>query len=100
MNLFGKLGIKHSVIIDDDSNKSGNNLKMQQDVNQMIVASRNAFTKHIAMVPGNLELLLDIKTHARSDQKPQAILLKYDSGAIERENIQALIDIVNQCIKN
>lgn len=98
MNLFGKLGIKHSVIIDDDSDKTGNKLRMQQDVNQMIVDSRNAFTKQIVTIPGNLELLLDIKVRARSDQKPQAILLKYDSGAIAEENIQALIDIVDQCL--
>jgi len=71
---------------------------MQQDVNQMIVDSRNAFTKQIVTIPGNLELLLDIKVRARSDQKPQAILLKYDSGAIAEENIQALIDIVDQCL--
>lgn len=98
MNLFGKLGITHSVIIDDDSDKSGNKLRMQQDVNQMIADSRNAFTKQIVTIPGNLELLLDIKVRARSDQKPQAILLKYDSGTIAEENIQALIDIVDQCL--
>ena len=71
---------------------------MQQDVNQMIADSRNAFTKQIVTIPGNLELLLDIKVRARSDQKPQAILLKYDSGTIAEENIQALIDIVDQCL--
>lgn len=98
MNLFGKLGIRHSVIIDDDSDKTGNKLKMQQDVNQMIENLRNDFTVRIEHIPGNLELLLDTKLRARSDQKPQAILLKYDSGAIAPDKIQALIGIVNRCI--
>ena len=99
MNLFGKLGIKHSVIIDDDSNKAGENLKMQQAVNDMIEQSRNTFTKNIVTVPGNLELLLGIKLNARSDQKPQAILLQYDNGNIAKDKIQSLVDIVNECLK-
>lgn len=99
MNLFGKLGIRHSVIIDDDSDKTGNKLKMQHDINQMIEELRNDFTDHIEYIPGNLELLLDTRLKARSDQKPQAILLKYDSGAIGADRIQALAEIVKRCIQ-
>lgn len=99
MNLFGKLGIRHSVIMDDDSDKTGEQLKLQQDVNQMIRDSKNDFTSHVVTVPGNLELLLDIKLGARSDQKPQALLLKYDSGAIDSQRIQSLVSIVEQCLK-
>ncbi len=64
----------------------------------MIENLRNDFTVRIEHIPGNLELLLDTKLKARSDQKPQAILLKYDSGAIVSDKIQALVDIVNRCI--
>ena len=99
MNLFGKLGIRHSVMMDDDSDKTGEQLKLQQDVNQMIRDSKNDFTNHIVTVPGNLELLLDIKLGARSDQKPQALLLKYDSGAIDSQRIRSLVSLVEQCLK-
>ena len=99
MNLFGKLGIRHSVMMDDDSDKTGEQLKLQQDVNQMIRDSKNDFTNHIVTVPGNLELLLDIKLGARSDQKPQALLLKYDSGAIDSQRIRSLVALVEQCLK-
>jgi predicted ATP-dependent endonuclease of OLD family len=99
MNLFGKLGIRHSVMMDDDSDKTGEQLKLQQDVNQMIRDSKNDFTSHIVTVPGNLELLLDIKLGARSDQKPQALLLKYDSGAIDSQRIRSLVALVEQCLK-
>lgn len=99
MNLFGKLGIKHSVIIDDDSNKTGNALAMQQEINQMIEDSRNTFTEHIMKIPGNLELLLGTSLKVRSDQKPQALLLKYDKGQIEKERIQCLVNIINTCLQ-
>ncbi len=100
MNLFGKLGINHSVIIDDDTNKNGEEREMQQEVNKMIETSKNDFTKTIIKIPGNLELLLDIKVRARSDQKPQAILMQYDNGNIKMEKIQALANLVNRCISN
>ena len=98
MNLFGKLGIKHSVIIDDDSNKTGKELEKQQDVNQMIDDSKNEFTHHIAKIPGNLELLLDINLSVRTDQKPQALLLSYDCGAINSNRIQDFISIIKEAL--
>lgn len=98
MNLFGKLGIKHSVIMDDDSNKNGNELAIQQDINQMIYDSKNEFTSRIVTIPGNLELLLNIKLSERADQKPQALLLKYDSGAIDHSRIQDLVSIIKQAL--
>ena len=71
---------------------------MQQEVNKMIEDSKNTFTKTVIKIPGNLESLLGIKVRARSDQKPQAILMQYDNGNIEVEKIKKLVDIVISCI--
>ena len=98
MNLFGKMGIRHSVIIDDDMNKTGVQREIQQEVNQILENSKNDFTKKIVKIPGNLELFLGIKASVRSDQKPQAILMKYDNGNIKEENIKALVNLVKLCI--
>ena len=98
MNLFGKLGIRHSVIIDDDSDKKGNRLQMQQDINQMILDSKNEYTEKVITIPENLESFLNTQLNLPSYQKPQAILMKYDNGEISEERISAFINLVNQSL--
>lgn len=98
MNLFGKLGIRHSVIIDDDSDKEGTQLQMHQEINQMILDSKNEYTEKIITIPENLESFLNTQLNLVSHQKPQAILTKYDNGEISEERISAFINIVNQSL--
>jgi hypothetical protein len=100
MNLFGNLGISHSVIYDDDQNKTGEDLKMQTDCNELINASRNQFTTCIESIAGNLELFLGIDTNSRSDKKAQIVLYSYDTGAIQQDRINDYISIIKKCLPN
>ena len=100
MNLFGNLGISHSVIYDDDQNKTGEDLKMQTDCNELINASRNQFTTCIESIAGNLELFLGIDTNSRSDKKAQIVLYSYDTGAIQQDRIDDYISIIKKCLPN
>ena len=95
MNLFEKLGIKHTVIIDDDSNKKGEELKCQKEINEMIFACKNDYTTNVVTVPGNLERLLGVSLTGSATQKPQNLLFKYDNNEIPKENIDKFIGIVN-----
>ena len=98
MNLFGKLGITHTVIIDDDCNKKGDELKFQKEINEMINSSKNSYTTNVVTVPGNLEQLLGIATTSNGNQKPQNILFKYDNDEIPKENIDKFINIINAAL--
>jgi len=98
MNLFGKLGITHSVIIDDDSNKSGEQGEIQKEINMLIEATENQYTRRIEKISGNLELFLGITDKLRSDKKAQAILFAFESGAIQPDRITELVELVQRCL--
>ena len=98
MNLFEKLGIFHSVLIDDDSNKTGDEAALQTEVNGLIETSRNMFTLAIEKIGGNLEYFLGLNSNVPSSKKPQEILLAYERGEISQDRICAFADIVQKCI--
>lgn len=100
MNLFGKLGICHSVIIDSDNNKTDKKLKFHEELNALIETSKNTYTQHIEKIDGNLELFLGIDAKVSGDKKAQVILLAYESGKISRDKIDAFAEIVQRCLKN
>lgn len=89
MNLFGRLGIAHSVLFDDDLNRGYHN-----DVNNLIDNSRNSFTVNIGRIPDNLESYLGLQCTANTSKKPQSILFALEKGQISQANIQQFCALV------
>ena len=95
MNLFGRLGIPHSVLHDNDGSGKGNT---HQILNASIQSSRNEFTKRISVIEENLEHLLGLNEKTRSDRKPQQALYAYEIGSISESAISEFCEIVSACI--
>jgi len=89
MNIFGALGISHSVLFDGDNN-SGKHEK----INEFINSNRNSYSKGIKMFENDIESFLGIDKPARNDLKPLNLLLKYESGEISDEKIDELKRII------
>lgn len=84
MNLFGKLGIRHSVVFDDDNDKDEHS-----DINELIeVDSKNEFTHLVARIPEDLEAFLGVPECKNKDKKPQNILYNLEKGFIDKERIK------------
>lgn len=98
MNLFGKLGISHSVIFDDDQNTTGDTKQKHKDFNDLILMSRNLFTTRIESLAGNLEVFLGIDAHSRPDKKAQIVLYNYDAGLISKDRIADFISILKKSL--
>ena len=96
MNLFGRLGIPHSVLHDRDSKGKSNT---HQVLNAGIQDSKNKFTKCISMVEENLENLLNLNEKTRSDRKPQQALYAYETGCIDEAAMSGFCEIVSSCIR-
>lgn len=79
MNLFGRLGITHSVLYDDDLFREYHN-----DINRLIDNSGNLFTVHIGQIPNNLEAFLGLPNTPIASKKPQRILYALERGQISQ----------------
>ncbi len=84
MNLFGNLGIKHSILMDRDENPT------QQIVNDFIESCRNEHTSKIDLFEKDLEGFLGIATVRRKDLKPLNIMYQNSIGAISEDKIKDL----------
>jgi len=93
MNLFGKLGISHSVLYDKDSNA-----EFQEFVNNFITGNKNAYTKTIETFKKDIEGFLGIESPSRKsrkprkDQKPLNLLIKLKNNEISDKKINELMD--------
>lgn len=85
MNLFGNLGITHSVLFDRDSDTD-----IQQIVNKFLESNKNEYTKVIKTFHKDLEDFLEIKEAPRKDLKPLNVLTKLKNGEIKEEKIDKL----------
>lgn len=87
LNLFGHLGIKHSVLMDKD-----NDPDIQTEVNDFILNQQNTFTHKIDTFPVDLEDFLGItKPHKdRNDLKPLNVILHYNNAQIAQQKIDDL----------
>ncbi len=94
MNLFGYLGIDHSVLMDSDNNQ------VQELINNFINDNRNDFTLKIHLFPDDLESYLGISAPKRKDLKPLNIMHKYSKGEIHDDKIKELRNLVNDLITN
>lgn len=91
MNLFGKLGITHSVLMDSDNDKD-----VHKYINNFIEDNKNEFTWHINSFDTDLEAFLGIDKPDRADLKPLNIMMKHKQGNITVAKIAELKEIINQ----
>lgn len=94
MNLFGKLGIKHSIIIDSDADAD-----IHSYINSFLNDNKNEYTSRIYCFQKDLEDFFNIKAPSRKDLKPLNIMKKYSSGEILGNKIDELYDIIISLVK-
>src|SRR5699024_7419839 len=85
MNLLGKLGLKHSVLMDSDNEED-----IHGYLNDFIQNNRNEKTLNIDYFEDDLEAFLEIKKPNRRDLKPLNIMMKLHNGEIEEGKIDEL----------
>jgi len=93
MNLFGKLGITHSVLMDSDNDKD-----VHKYINDFIEDNRNEFTWHIKNFDTDLETFLGIDKPNRADLKPLNLMMKHKQGNIAEAKIAELKELINHLI--
>jgi len=85
MNLFNKLEISHSVLMDKD-----NDPDIHSEINQFIENNQNDSTDKIEYFDKDLEDFLEIDKPSRKDLKPMNVMLKYSNGEIDPAKISLL----------
>lgn len=93
MNLFGKLGIKHSVLFDGDNNRD-----RHRKINEFIEKHRNTYTLKLHQFEGEFEDFLCIKKVSDRYKKPLNVMWHYLNNKIEAKKIDELIEIINDLI--
>ncbi|HOX38632.1 MAG TPA: AAA family ATPase [Candidatus Brocadiia bacterium] len=93
MNLLATLGIRHSVIHDDD-----NNSNEHADVNQLIQDSKSQFTVAVSAVPSDVEAFLGVPKPKSDHRKPQHLLYLHETGQIAPEKLRAFCELVEKCL--
>jgi len=94
MNLFGFLGIEHSVLMDKD-----NDADIHKDINAFIESKKNKYTKQIKCFDEDIEGFLGIDKPSRRDQKPLNIIYKYNQKEIAEDKINALKTLFEDLFK-
>ena len=95
MNLFGKLGIYHSVLFDGDNERNEH-----KEINDLIENSRNSFTLKTKKFPSNLEDSLGVEKIPESRKKPQHLMYLYINQKIEQEKLNNFIEIIQELIND
>ncbi len=93
MNLFGKLGIKHSVLFDGDNNSS-----RHHQINKFIEKNKNDFTSNLHQFEGEFEDFLGIDKVNDHYEKPLNVMWHYRNGKIKQDKINELIKILRNLI--
>ncbi len=93
MNLFGNLGIKHSVLFDRDLDK-----KKHEKVNAFIEKNKNELTLASYSFPDEFEDFLEIEKEREGHKKPLNVMWHYQNGKIRSEKIDRLGEIVKDLI--
>lgn len=94
MNLFGFLGIEHSVLMDKD-----NDANIHKEINAFIESKKNYYTKQIKCFDEDIEGFLGIDKPSRRDQKPLNIVYKYNQKEIAEDKINALKTLFEDLFK-
>ena len=85
MNLFGKLGITHSVLYDRDDDND-----IQKIVNDFITSTKNNYTRKICTFDSDFEKFLEIEKVSRKDLKPLNVLKKLKDSEVSPKKIKEL----------
>jgi predicted ATP-dependent endonuclease of OLD family len=89
MNLFGELGIFHSVIYDKDKDSG-----MHELINAFIESKKNSFTKGIYAFEDDIEKFVSVPETRRKDLKPLNVMWNYKNGKISDTKIADLKRII------
>jgi len=84
MNLFSRLGIRHSVLFDHDDGK-------YPYVEETIHNARSEHTFAIVSFPRDIETFLGIPYAGSPHRKPQHVMYYYRNGLIEEINIETFV---------
>jgi predicted ATP-dependent endonuclease of OLD family len=95
MNLFGKLGIWHSVLFDGDNNSDKN-----KKINEFIRNNKNTFTIKTYSFPNEFEDFLEITPVNDGYKKPLNIMWHYRNNKIKPEKIDELITIIKNLLES
>lgn len=94
MNLFDRLGIKHSVLFDGDKNND-----RHKKINEFIEKNKNNFTLNLhKFVEGELEDFLEIEKVDDRYKKPLNVMWHYRNGKIKQVKIDAFIKIIKELV--
>lgn len=85
MQLLHEFKVSHSVLFDDDGQKP-----FHKDLEEFINSHKNPYTSGIETVPGCIESFMGINTTA-THRRPQHLLYKYKTGAIEEDRISEFV---------
>ncbi|MCL9758417.1 TOPRIM nucleotidyl transferase/hydrolase domain-containing protein, partial [Frankia sp. AiPa1] len=93
MNLFRHLGIYHSVLYDEDSDR-----KMASAVKGVLEGCRNPFTIHIHAFAPDLEGFLNIERTKPKHRKPQHALYRIRQGVVPPARLAELSEVIKRAI--
>ncbi|MCS7183385.1 MAG: AAA family ATPase [Thermoanaerobaculum sp.] len=99
MRLLGELKIDHAVLHDSDTNKAGEEKKKQDALNKLIQDSKNAHTKAVATLPGNLEDFLGIQAGIDRWKKAAQVLLAVQQGKVAVDKLETFKNKVSVLLK-
>jgi len=94
MNLFGKLGVTHSVLFDGDSN-----VDKHKKINDFINKNGNVFTKKLHQFEGELEDFLEIPKENDGYKKPLNVMWHYRNNKISPQKVDDLIKIIDDLME-
>ena len=94
MNLFGKLGITHSVLYDRDDDED-----IQKIVNDFIISKKNNYTRKIRTFDSDFEKFLEIEKVSRKDLKPLNVLKNLKDSEISTKKIEELRNMFDELCK-
>lgn len=93
MNLLSNLGVRHSVLHDDDDNEDEH-----QELNQLVADSKNEdFTHSVTTIPKDLEKYLGVTPPGASHRKPQHLLYFYATNQIDDAKLKGFCELVQSC---
>jgi predicted ATP-dependent endonuclease of OLD family len=82
MNLLGELRIEHSVLHDQDPNRTGDDKIFHERINKLIQDSKNMFTQKIHVFDDDLEAFLGVTMPDKEYRKPSRLLLALKESRI------------------
>lgn len=96
MNLLGELKIQHSVLHDQDPNRTGDDKIFHERMNKLIQDSKNMFTQKVHVFDDDLEAFLRVTMPDKEYRKPSRLLLALKESRIDEDRIKALCKLIEE----